>query len=113
MVNCENSRRQPPRRAPVRNKLRKAAEPRGARANCPFNSRKEQCLNGKRKRAETEGVSAWIDPDGYRRFIAGKTRAFEDKVDEELGASATSKQSWPAAGCESTPEANDCLQELL
>lgn len=43
-------------------------------------------LEGKRKRAETEGVAAWIDPEGYRRFIAGKKRAFEDEVDEELGA---------------------------
>jgi metallo-beta-lactamase class B len=44
-------------------------------------------LEGKRKRAETEGVKAWIDPEGYRRFIAGKKRAFEDEVDEELGVS--------------------------
>jgi metallo-beta-lactamase class B len=43
-------------------------------------------LEGKRKRAETEGVAAWIDPEGYRRFIAGKKRAFEDEVDVELGA---------------------------
>ena len=43
-------------------------------------------LEGKRKRAETEGVTAWIDPEGYRRFIAGKKRAFEDEVDEETGA---------------------------
>ncbi len=42
-------------------------------------------LEGKRKRAETEGVKAWIDPEGYRRFIAGKKRAFEDEVDEEMG----------------------------
>ncbi|MGJ4932594.1 subclass B3 metallo-beta-lactamase [Bradyrhizobium sp. HKCCYLS2038] len=42
-------------------------------------------LEGKRKRAETEGVNAWVDPEGYRRFIAGKKRAFEDEVDEELG----------------------------
>lgn len=42
-------------------------------------------LEGKRKRAETEGVKAWIDPEGYRRFISGKKRAFEDQVDEELG----------------------------
>ena len=40
---------------------------------------------GKRKRAETEGVKAWIDPEGYRRFIAGKKREFENEVDEELG----------------------------
>jgi metallo-beta-lactamase class B len=42
-------------------------------------------LEGKRKRTATEGISAWIDPEGYRRFIAGKKRAFEDEVDEELG----------------------------
>jgi metallo-beta-lactamase class B len=42
-------------------------------------------LEGKRQRAETEGVKAWIDPEGYRQFIAGKKRAFEDEVDAELG----------------------------
>ena len=42
-------------------------------------------LEGKRKRAPTEGVNAWVDPEGYRRFIAGKRRAFEDQVDKELG----------------------------
>jgi len=43
-------------------------------------------FEGKRKRVETEGVKAWIDPEGYRRFVAGKKRVFEDEVDEELGA---------------------------
>jgi metallo-beta-lactamase class B len=43
-------------------------------------------LEGKRERARTEGVNAWIDPEGYRRFVAGKKRAFEDQVDEEMGA---------------------------
>ena len=33
-------------------------------------------LEGKRQRAKTEGVNAWIDPEGYRRFVAGKKRAF-------------------------------------
>jgi len=42
-------------------------------------------LEGKQKRAATEGVKAWIDPEGYRRFIAGKRRAFEDEVDVEMG----------------------------
>ncbi len=42
-------------------------------------------LEGKRIRAETEGVNAWIDPEGYRQFIAGKRRAFEDQVDIEMG----------------------------
>lgn len=39
----------------------------------------------KRQRARTEGANAWIDPEGYRRFVAGKKRAFEDEVDEEMG----------------------------
>jgi metallo-beta-lactamase class B len=43
-------------------------------------------FEGKRKRAPTEGVKAWIDPEGYRRFVAGKRRAFEDEVDAEMGA---------------------------
>ncbi len=42
-------------------------------------------LEGKRERARTEGVKAWIDPEGYRRFIAEKKRAFEDQLDLELG----------------------------
>lgn len=42
-------------------------------------------LEGKRKRAVTEGVSAWGDPEGYRRFIAGKKSAFENEVDAEKG----------------------------
>lgn len=48
-------------------------------------------LEGKRKRAATEGVKAWIDPEGYRRFIAGKKRAFEDEVDEERGSKGATK----------------------
>ena len=31
-------------------------------------------LEGKRQRAQTEGVKAWIDPEGYRRWVAGRTR---------------------------------------
>jgi metallo-beta-lactamase class B len=43
-------------------------------------------LEGKRKKAATEGVEAWVDPEGYRRFIAGKRRAFEDEMDAETAA---------------------------
>jgi metallo-beta-lactamase class B len=43
-------------------------------------------LAGKSERAKTEGVKAWIDPEGYRRFIAWKRRAFEDEGHKELGA---------------------------
>lgn len=42
-------------------------------------------VSGKRERAKTEGVNAWVDPEGYREFIAEKRRAFEDEVDLELG----------------------------
>lgn len=48
-------------------------------------------FQGKRKRAETEGLRAWIDPEGYRRFIASKKRAFEDQVDDELGVNSAQK----------------------
>jgi metallo-beta-lactamase class B len=46
-------------------------------------------LEGKRQRAQTEGVKAWIDPEGYRQFVAGKKRAFEDEVNKELGVPKT------------------------
>jgi metallo-beta-lactamase class B len=42
-------------------------------------------LEGKKKRAATEGVKAWIDPEGYRQFIAGKRKEFENQVDLEMG----------------------------
>ena len=42
-------------------------------------------LESKRKRAQTEGVNAWIDPEGYRRFVSKQKRAFEDQVDLETG----------------------------
>jgi metallo-beta-lactamase class B len=45
-------------------------------------------LDGKRERAESQSVNAWIDPEGYRRFIAQKKREFEDQIDAELGATA-------------------------
>ena len=40
---------------------------------------------------QTEGVQAWIDPEGYRRFIAEKKRAFEDQVDLEMGVKRSRK----------------------
>jgi len=50
-------------------------------------------LEGKRRRAATEGVKAWVDPEGYRRFIASKRRAFEDEVDLEMGGPKVSPKS--------------------
>ena len=49
-------------------------------------------LEGKRKRAEKEGVAAWIDPEGYRRFISGKKRAFENQIDKEMGVAKDAKE---------------------
>jgi metallo-beta-lactamase class B len=44
-------------------------------------------LEGKRKQAETQGAGAWVDPEGYRRFVAGRKREFEDEIDVEMGIS--------------------------
>jgi len=46
-------------------------------------------LEGKKKRAVSDGINAWVDPEGYRRWVAGKRRAFEDEVDEEMGVRKT------------------------
>lgn len=46
----------------------------------------------KRKRAAKEGVSAWINPEEYRRWVASKKRDFEDLVDLELGATKPEKK---------------------
>ena len=42
-------------------------------------------MAGKLARVKVEGAAAWVDPDGYRQFIAQKKRAFEDEIDKELG----------------------------
>jgi hypothetical protein len=34
--------------------------------------------SGKRERARTEAVAAWIDRDGYRRFVAQQRRKLEE-----------------------------------
>lgn len=39
----------------------------------------------KRERATSEGVSAWVNPEEYRRFVAKQKRSFEDQVDVEMG----------------------------
>lgn len=43
-------------------------------------------MEEKRERAKTEGIAAWIDPEGYRRFVAKEKLEFEALVDEEMGA---------------------------
>jgi metallo-beta-lactamase class B len=41
-------------------------------------------LEGKTALANTQGIKAWMDPEGYRRWVSGKKRAFEDQVDLEV-----------------------------
>lgn len=40
-------------------------------------------LAGKRARMKTEGVQAFVDPDGYRRLHAEKRKAFDDLIRQE------------------------------
>lgn len=42
-------------------------------------------MQGKYARMTKEGASVWVDPDGYRQFVAAKKRAFEDEIDLEMG----------------------------
>ena len=56
-------------------------------------------LEGKRRRAHTEGVEAWIDPEGYRRWVQGKKRAFEDEVDLEMGVPPPPDPNAHATAC--------------
>ncbi len=39
----------------------------------------------KHKRAASEGVNAWVDPEGYRLRIAGERVKFEAEINKELG----------------------------
>ncbi|HET7217134.1 MAG TPA: subclass B3 metallo-beta-lactamase [Vicinamibacterales bacterium] len=50
-------------------------------------------FEGKRARVATEGVKAWVDPDGYRRWLAGQRENFEATVKKEM--SAASKEPLP------------------
>jgi metallo-beta-lactamase class B len=42
-------------------------------------------MEEKRERAKTEGLAAWIDPEGYRLFVAKEKLEFEALVNEEMG----------------------------
>jgi metallo-beta-lactamase class B len=45
----------------------------------------------KRKRAASEGVNAWVDPEGYRLRIAGEREKFEAEINKELGVTNKTK----------------------
>jgi metallo-beta-lactamase class B len=38
----------------------------------------------KAARARTEGVRAWVDPEGYRKWVASERAKFEDEVSAEI-----------------------------
>ena len=48
-------------------------------------------FEAKRARVAAEGVRAWVDPDGYRKYVAGETAAFQAVVDGEKGVPAKGK----------------------
>jgi metallo-beta-lactamase class B len=48
-------------------------------------------FEGKRARAATEGAKAWVDPEGYRLFVAAQRGKFEAEVNKEMGTSAKTK----------------------
>jgi metallo-beta-lactamase class B len=43
-------------------------------------------LDAKLARAKTEGIAAWVDPEGYKRFVAGKKQQFESALRRENAA---------------------------
>lgn len=40
-------------------------------------------FDGKRVRAQNNGAAAWVDPDGYRAFIASRRKLFERRLELE------------------------------
>jgi metallo-beta-lactamase class B len=46
---------------------------------------------GKLARAKTEGAQAWVDPQGYRRWLAAQRTKLESTIDTELGIRMNSR----------------------
>lgn len=46
-------------------------------------------FEGKLRRSATEGVKAWVDPDGYRLWLLEQRENFEATVNRELGVTRT------------------------
>lgn len=44
-------------------------------------------MQGKLKKVASDGPAAWVDPEGFRKFVVGKKQAFEQEFDAELSAS--------------------------
>jgi metallo-beta-lactamase class B len=49
-------------------------------------------FEGKRERAKRDGVAAWVDPDGYRKWLAGVREKFETAVRTESSPSGPARQ---------------------
>jgi len=45
-------------------------------------------FEAKRARALSEGVKAWVDPEGYRKWVVSQRQAFESRVDTEMSVPA-------------------------
>jgi metallo-beta-lactamase class B len=43
----------------------------------------EFAFESKHARSASEGIRAWVDPEGYRQWVAGKRKAFEAAIAEE------------------------------
>jgi metallo-beta-lactamase class B len=48
-------------------------------------------FEGKRTRSVKEGAKAWVDPDGYQKWVAGQRKTFEATVKAEMDAPAKGK----------------------
>lgn len=47
---------------------------------------------GKRARVEHEGVAAWVDPEGYRKWAAGQRERFDATLKRELAPTSPSTE---------------------
>ena len=48
-------------------------------------------LDAKLSRAAKEGIKAWVDPEGYRKWVAAKKEIFDTITDKERAAPANSR----------------------
>jgi heat shock protein HslJ len=48
----------------------------------------------KREQAAKEGVQAWIDPEGYRRWVVSRRNTFEQAIENEMTAVGISGPTW-------------------
>lgn len=55
-------------------------------------------FEGKRTKAAQEGVKAWVDPEGYGRYVVGQREKFEATVNTELDVPPKGKQAPTGAG---------------